>query len=126
MVRQTSIEAYNAIKNSGLLGPMQWRVYDALYKHGPCTGAELFYRMNINRNPTHSNVTTRLGELRDEYDVVRELPKRRCTRSPIGAIVIVWDVTDRVPIKRNKPKKTRCHHCGGKGFFFEPTQESFL
>lgn len=100
-VRDTSIEAYHAVMESGYIGKMQKRVYAALYEHGPCTAGELFYKMSLGRNPSHSNVGTRLGELRDQYGVAVEMPaKKFCERS--GHLAIEWDVTSRHP---TRPKK---------------------
>jgi len=104
MVRRTSINAYHKIETEGLLSKRKWQVYKALFQYGPATGSELFRYMHDHRNPTHSNVVTRLGELRD-MGCVMELTTRRCEVS--GQNVIVWDVTDRVPIKLEKRETSR-------------------
>lgn len=113
MIRQTSLEAYNTIKENGLLSGRRLEVYSALYEYGPCTGTELFYKMNKSRNPSHSNITTRLGELRD-MGVVKEVEERACNIT--GMKVIVWDCTSNLPVKFEKPTQTKCPHCDGKGF----------
>ena len=95
-MRQTSADAYRIIKENGLLSSARLNVYSALYEYGPCTGAELFYKMDRTRNPTHSNVTTRLGELR-EMKAVYEKCIRPC--SVTGMNVIEWEVTTEIPIK---------------------------
>lgn len=41
MARDTSREAYNKIKEMGLLSQRRWEVYDILYSHGPMTGGEI-------------------------------------------------------------------------------------
>jgi len=113
MVRETSIEAYNKIKSEGLLKGRQFDVYEALHLYGPSTGAELFYKMKRARNPSHSNVTTRLGELRN-MGVVEEIRTRKC--SITGMTVIEWGVTDRTPVRFKKSEKIKCKHCDGKGY----------
>jgi len=120
-VRRTSLEAYTQIKESGLLSGRRWQVYDALYHHGPCTASELFYKMRNMRNPSHSNVTTRLGELRD-MGVAYEVRERLC--SITGRNVIEWDVTERLPVKFEKTKRIKCAHCDGRGYI-EETQARF-
>lgn len=116
MIRQTSIEAYNQIKNSGLLSERRWQVYDVLFEYGPMTGGETFQRMKQKYSvmaPTNSNTTTRLGELRN-MGVVMELGTKTCSVS--GQTVILWDVTDKLPTKLVKSKRTKCRHCSGKGY----------
>lgn len=98
-VRQTSKDAFKEVMESGVVGDKQRYYYDLLYKYGPCTANELLQygkRSNINQ----ANVTTRLGELRD-MGVVRELDKRECEVTLMKCLV--WDVTDKKPIKA--PKK---------------------
>lgn len=114
MVRKTSIEAYNQIKNNGLLSERRMQVYDLLYKYGPLTALQVidhFRRTLINFSST-GNLSTRLSELRD-MGVVEELGTTKC---PIGGRnVILWDVTDRLPVKVEKKKKTKCPFCNGTG-----------
>lgn len=113
-VRSTSREAYRDVMDSGYVGRKQKEVYDGLFTYGPATGTELYYAMGWHRNPTHSNIVTRLGELR-ELGVVRESGKRECERT--GKTAIVWDVTDGKPVKPTKPDLIECPHCEGRGHF---------
>lgn len=116
MIRQTSIHAYNAIKENGMLSRRRWQVYDSLFRHGPLTGSELMLKIRNDHNvpiATNTNVTTRLGELRS-MGVVYEIRERDC--SITGQKVIEWDVTDRLPAKLEKPKRIKCAHCNGRGY----------
>lgn len=117
-VRETSIEAYNKIKDNGLLSKRRFQVYDILFEFGPMTANECFLKMKeyyaVMGVITNSNTTTRLGELRD-LGVARELGKRICSVS--GNKVILWDVTDGLPVKFEKATKVLCSACKGKGFF---------
>lgn len=116
MVRETSREAYEKIKENDLLSTRRWQVYDVLFSVGPATGGEVFremkrrYGMTI---PTNSNTTTRLGELR-ERGVVKELGTRACDVS--GQRVILWDVTKKLPVTFDKPSRIKCKSCCGKGY----------
>lgn len=112
-VRQTSIAVYNTIKDNGLLSKTRWMIYDALFKHGPCTANELFQKTRGSIHTTQANYHPRLGELRD-CGVVYEVRERPCTTN--GNVVIEWDVTDRLPVKFEKPQRERCNLCGGKGY----------
>ena len=103
MARETSIIAYNAIKDSGLLSKLKWRVYDYLYKFGPLTAKQINIRLGC--ATTNSGVyTTRLSELR-RIGVVEEVGRIECEYS--GQKVILWDVNKNLPIKHNKKTKTK-------------------
>lgn len=41
MVRDTSIKAYNEIKENGLLKKRMWQAFDHIAQNGPCTGASI-------------------------------------------------------------------------------------
>lgn len=115
MIRETSIEAYHKIKDDGLLSERRWQVYSVLYKIGPATGGEVFKEFKRQygiTTPTNSNVTTRLGELR-EMEVAKELGTRVCSVS--GQNVILWDVTKSLPVKLEKAARIKCPHCKGTG-----------
>lgn len=119
MMRETSFEAYRDIRDSGLLSKRRFQVYEILYVYGPMTGGELFREMKKKYGmtvPTNSNVTTRLGELR-ERGSVRELGVRRCKVS--GQTVILWDVTKNLPSEPVRMKRKKCVHCAGLGYIKE-------
>lgn len=101
-VRETSIDAYHHIIESGVLGEAQRSVYKALVELGPSTGSEINYYMNKGRNPSHSNIVTRLGELRD-MGAVKELGKVVCPVTKMK--VIQWDITGDSPVKVKKLSK---------------------
>lgn len=119
MVRRTSVEAYHAIQENGLLSLRRWQVYEVLYDIGPATGGEVFKEM-LRRHglgiPSNSNTITRLGELR-ERGVVEEMGIRQCSVS--GQRVLLWDVTDKLPSKIKKKKRRKCEVCNGRGYFNE-------
>lgn len=98
-VRQTSIDAYHEIKESGLLSKRRMEVYDWLFHNGPATGNEVFQGMVNNKMITNANITTRLGELRD-MGVAYEVGVVKCPVT--GKSVIQWDVTGSLPNKVEK------------------------
>ena len=100
MIRQTSVEAYRRIEAEGLLSAARWKVYNALYEFGPCTGGELFTRMSS--QAIKGSVCARLTELRD-IGVAAELGVKTCRMT--GETAIVWDVTSALP--RPLPKGIR-------------------
>ena len=66
MIRQTSIEAYHKIRKDGLLSMRRWETYDALYRCGPKTAAELACLMpGYKSQSVGANVHARLCELRE-------------------------------------------------------------
>jgi len=97
-MRRTSIEAYEKIRDEGLLSKMRWIVYDLLFAHGPATAAELASRFppSVGGRGQAGNVHARLGELRD-VGCVAEIGERECTITRNN--VILWDVTDGLPKK---------------------------
>lgn len=116
MTRQTSIEAYNVIKENGLLSKRRWEVYDVLFHNGPLTAGEIGKHMSGYRSAVSTadrNIHARLSELK-KFGVVFEVRERIC--SITGMTVIECDVTDRLPIKLEKPKRIKCKTCNGKGY----------
>jgi len=121
MVRQTSIDAYNTIKNNGLLSKRRWEVYDALFNYGPLTATQIASKMpGFKSQSVGANVHARLGELRS-FGVVVELGEVECPET--GNTVILWEVTNKLPTKARKQKKIKCEHCDGKGYFTEQQGE---
>ncbi len=111
-VRETSALAYQSVMDSGYIGKKQKEVYAGLFRHQNSTGSELYSALGWNRNPSHSNIGTRLGELRD-MGVVDELPKRRCKIT--GHLAIEWQTNDAHPRKPTQTTKIKCPTCKGKG-----------
>jgi hypothetical protein len=85
--RQTSLEAYDEIKESGTLSRVRWTVYDYLYSFGPSTGMECFKGIGL-----ETNQSGRFTELRDQ-GFIREVGTLVCKIT--GREVIGWDVTSR-------------------------------
>lgn len=103
VVRETSLEAYLSIKESGKLSARRWEAYDATFNHGPLTSNEAFLYSPLRGNPNYRhNTNARMTELR-EMGVVKELGKVVCPVT--GQLAILWDVTNRVPIDL-PPRKT--------------------
>lgn len=111
MIRETSVEAYNKIKENGLLSKRRWQVYDVLFHNGPATAMEL--RNRFPKGTVDSQIRARLNELRD-LGVVHEKSERECRVT--GMRVIEWEVTDRLPVKFDKPHREKCKTCNGKGY----------
>ena len=97
--RQTSIEAYRAIRDGGLLSEQRFRVYEYLFNYGPMTGNEINEALT-DPDCVSPSYHKRLSELKD-LGVVRETGERHCKVT--GRNAIAWDVTDRLP----KPKPAR-------------------
>lgn len=98
-MRNTSIQAYNHIKEDGLLSKMRMRVYETLYLHGPLTGRELNFRMAV-PGEASASFHKRLSELED-LGVVETVGTRPATQDTEAAIL--WDATDRLPQKPVRP-----------------------
>lgn len=101
MVRQTSIEAYHKIKNEGLLSKRRFQIYESLFlADKPLTATQIANRLECSKSPSVGiNVHARLGELRS-LGVICECSLTKC---PITKqTVILWDVTNKLPVKPNK------------------------
>lgn len=125
MIRDTSIHAYQTIKDNGLLSERRWQVYDCLYHHGPATGNELLLKFTERFGKFNGNspvVTSRLSELRD-LGVAVEVRERPCTIT--GHNAIEWAVLDCLPHEK-KSKAEHCYWCDGcnQRFVLKPTYHS--
>lgn len=97
MIRNTSIDVYNKIKDNGLLSKRRLEVYDVVFNNGPLTSAEAFHIM-VNTQVTPGafipQLRARFTELR-EMGCLSELGTKKCTVS--GNESILWDVTCDLP-----------------------------
>lgn len=97
MARQTSVEAYSTIKESGLLGKRQLEVYEIVYQNGPMTASEAFELLKQKSDLSlrfDSNTHARFTECRD-MGLLSEVGERKCKIT--GRNVIEWDVTANLP-----------------------------
>lgn len=94
-VRETSLETYNYIMESGLLSKRLRKAYGVFYLHGPLTGQELNSRME-------GDGAWKLCSPLKEMGVLQEVEKRRCKVT--GRMAFAWDVTANIPMKPAKRK----------------------
>lgn len=97
-MRDTSIKAYNSIKDNGLITGRRMEVYTCLYQFGPLTASQVFQKTGLK-----TNQSGRFTELK-EMGVITE--KGRVTCPVTKSEAILWDVTDKVPSHVEK-KPTR-------------------
>jgi hypothetical protein len=94
-VRETSLLAFEQIKREGILGAVQFRVYELLFTRGPMTAREITWHFEVNEG---SNAITtyqpRLREL-EGLRAVRRVGERPCRVT--GRLAYQWDVTNHVP-----------------------------
>jgi hypothetical protein len=95
-VRQTSIDCYNQIKANGLLSNLRLLTYHAILNSAPCTAGELQKYIDINEIKVKHSWKL-LSQLRD-LGVIYEKSIKEC--SVTGRNVIEWDLTDKLPIKK--------------------------
>ena len=101
MARNTSVEAYRAIKINGLLSERRLLVYEILYKYGPMTCSEVVQKaLPYVNTPNTGWVPARLGELR-KHEVISEVREGPCPTT--GRNAIFWDVNSNLP--KPLPKK---------------------
>lgn len=121
MTRRTSIDAYNKIKEDGTLSRLRWAAYDFLFFNGPLTTRGVHGGIKQIAKDV-GIVSARLAELTD-MGVVEDVGTVECKET--GMMVTLWDVTDRLPVKYEKPKKYKCKHCDGRGFHEEAQTKMF-
>lgn len=113
MTRETSIQAYNQIKDEGLLSALRFQVYESLIENGSMTAQESWHYLRdkaARRGEARINgITPRFSELR-ELGVVYEKTVRPCKITKRNAIE--WEVTDQLPVKKEAIKKEKCPCCG--------------
>lgn len=111
-VRETSIEVYNRIKDEGLLSQRRLEVYEQLFTFGPCSANELFKATQGVCYVSQAAIQPRLNEL-VALGVAKEVETRECKIT--SNRVLIYDVTDRLPVKFEKVGRRKCPHCKGTG-----------
>jgi predicted transcriptional regulator len=97
VIRSTSIEVYNQIEREGLLSRKRFEVYQKLFHSGPLTQSETTVKLNGKQ----TTVTPRFAEL-ESLGAIHPVGEKIC--GVTGRKVLLWDVTDRVPMKFEKQK----------------------
>lgn len=98
MQKITSIQAYNEIKENGLLSIRQFQVYHILVCHGPLSGGEIWHNY-LKEEAQIDSIRPRLAEL-ERLGVITAIGEKV---SPItGKTVILWNSTGNIPIKLEK------------------------
>lgn len=99
-MRETSIEAYNKIREAGTLSKQRWVVYDCLFHHGPMTSRELDHRLSSPGDHAAS-YHKRLSEL-ERMGFVKVVGEGK--DGITGYRAVLWDVTmAREPVDSGKP-----------------------
>lgn len=97
--RQTSINAYRAIESEKLLKGLQWLVYKTLFESGPLTQMECCRLINSSSVQDRS-LMPRFAEL-ERVGVITPIGGRQCRITKRE--VLLWDVTDKLPVKPPRP-----------------------
>ena len=103
-MRQTSIDCYNQIKNSGLLSKRRFETYEAMVKIAPCTASEV--QKSINYFNGGRDCMKRISEL-NKLGVIYDKGTRTCNVT--GRNVVEWDLTDRLPVNVKSSINTKKH-----------------
>lgn len=109
-MRKTSIDAYNEIREKGLLGPLQLAVYEIVFLKGPITQGEVWHdHLPSRQRPT---VTPRFAEL-ERLGVISSTGERPCRVT--GKRARTWEATKNLPEKPPPEEKHLCLLCRGTG-----------
>jgi hypothetical protein len=99
-MRKPRIEAYRVIVEQRKLGHMLALIYDLLYKFGPMTMAEVWFKASTGRQI--SVFRPRFSDL-ERYGVIEPVGERACFVTRIKSML--WDVTDTVPVIEAKKER---------------------
>lgn len=97
MIRRTSVETYNSIKDSGLLSDKRLKVYEIFYEHPEgLTGAQvsMIYSSRYPTSQHSETIRNRITELRD-MGVLTEVETVKCEFSDRN--VIKFALNDNMP-----------------------------
>jgi hypothetical protein len=101
--RQTSIDTYFEIRDSGLLSEKRFEVYQILYKYGPMSGAQVseIYRRAKNYVGHSESIRNRITELVD-MGCAYEVKTDAC---PVTGRQVLWfDVNGELPQKLERKR----------------------
>jgi hypothetical protein len=99
MTQNTSINAYNTIKGNGLLGKLQFEVYDVIVHYGPITQGET-WSVHFQDRQRH-DIGPRFAEL-EKKGVIARIGERACGYTGVDSYIYV--ATENLPIKLPKAK----------------------
>ena len=112
-VRETSQEAFDALKQAGVLSAQRWDVYSWLYTHGPATSGEFmaWKGAQTGRSMVMDQSRAIFTHLRERC-LIKEVGTRACRIT--GKRCIEWDVTSAkaptVPRRRTSKQKLQEAH----------------
>lgn len=121
-VRGTSLAAYNAIKENGLLSARRFQVYEIIFKNGPVNCRQIIEIASKGNVTNTGAFSGRLSEL-EKLGVIAEHHTGPC---PItGHETVFWIATEKLPVKWEKPQRVKCCQCDGKGYIEETQAKLF-
>ena len=93
--RETSIEIFNKLRDSGKLSRRRLEIFKIVCHHGPITAAEAFTHAGLHGNANYRhNTNARLAEMR-QMGVVKEVGTHKCRAT--GNNAILWAPTGDFP-----------------------------
>jgi len=95
-MRETSLETFKMIKESGLLSKRRWQVYEFIFNNGPCSARDVHKALTKSKGANSSTFMSRVTELK-EMGALKEVGIRK--DSETNQKVTVWDVTKEIPEK---------------------------
>ena len=116
MVRDTSIEAYREITDSGLLSKREAEVYKGIFDYGPCTDRELAEKLGKD-DPNY--VRPRRREL-VKQGLIEECDKKKCEVS--NKNVYVWRIKEDTTLDKFKELRSK-HKESKQDKKIEPTPD---
>lgn len=119
MTRETSIEAYKKIQANGWLPRLELIVYKVVVDMVNVTIKETCLELTHIPETSISPIFARLKR----KGVITDVGVRPCKVT--GNSAYGWESTKNMPIKWDKPRKTKCPTCKGKGEIIEQQARLF-
>jgi len=119
-VELTSIEAYQTIRDNGLLSKRRWQVYDFIYRNQPCTLNAIIQGLARTGQNTGA-ISGRISELR-RLSVIEPCGDQV---APTGHRVLLWRTTRGLP-KKIVDDMVPCPNCLGKGKVHKPIEAGVI
>lgn len=118
-MRETSIQVFHQIEAEGLLSKMRFMVYSIVVNKGPLTIAEASKYVPLIDS---RSISPRFAEL-ERVGCIAAIGRKIC--SVTGREVILWETTNKLPVKLEKPERHKCKTCDGKGYTEETQAKLF-
>lgn len=117
-MRDTSLDTYHKLVSTGMLSKRRRQVAEFIAVFGPTYQRKAHKELSKLEKSNSSSFMSRFCEL-EKMDVIEIVGEG--FDEDTGNRVYLYDLTGRMPVRFEKPKRIKCKSCDGKGYH-ETTQ----